>query len=407
MNKLHQVMLTLNSFSMGLILPILNLILLEKGSNLRTLPLLLAIYAIIVLCFELPSGICADVYGRKAVFLLSCVLYLVSFSLLIAANNMIWLVAAIIFFGLGRAFSSGSLDALIIDQALEQDGEGCLAKVNARMAVLEGVGLATGGILGGIIADTAGTFLLNIILRIVFIVIIFILCLAFIKEQPAHPMEQRISLIEHIRKGKQVVCSSPKFGFMIPGIFLVGFFLCTIETYWQPAFMDMPTAQSNAWVLGFITFLGFMGSTVGNITAQKLMDKQRNREWAFYKILRIIFAVCILIFALQKSIPGFMAWYTGLYMLLGAGNIAETTLINKLTPNHMRASVLSLSSLMTQIGVLSASVFSSIVIQRLQFAGIWMVAGGLLGGYLLVVAIVTLKREKEMDVRFNQSIHTE
>ncbi len=402
MSKLHQIILAINAFSVGLMVPILNLILLDKGASFQTLPLLLAIYSVTVLILELPSGICADLYGRKAVFLLSCGFYFISFLIMIMANNMVALVFAVAFSGLGRSFSSGSLDALMIDQAIDKNGEGCLAGVTTRMAVIEGGALAAGGIAGGFFANANSNYLFNLALREVFIVILFILCLAFVKEQPVHQKEQRIPLIDHIRKSKQVVLSTPQFGFILPGIFFAGFFLCTVETYWQPAFMQIPNVQNSTWILGVITFLAFLAVTLGNIIAQKLLNKHRNREWRFYKFFRIIFAAFILIFAFQKSIIGFMAWYAGVYLLLGASNIAEGTLINKLTPNHMRASVLSLSSFTTQIGVLIASLFSSIMIERLQFAGVWLVAGGLLGGYATFVAVATYKREYESDMSLQQ-----
>lgn len=112
MTKVQQIIIAINSFSMGIVIPVFNLVLLEKGSNLQTLPLILGIYSTTVLCFELPSGIYADIYGRKTVFLLSCGFLFLSFSILIAADNIVWLIFAITFLGLGRAFSSGSLFVL-------------------------------------------------------------------------------------------------------------------------------------------------------------------------------------------------------------------------------------------------------------------------------------------------------
>lgn len=395
MTKMQQAIITINSFSMGILLPVFNLVLLEKGSNLQTLPLLLAIYSTTVLCLELPSGICADIYGRKAVYLLSCGFLFISSCLMFAANNMVWLIFTITFFGLGRAFSSGSLDALFIDYALALHGEDCLAKVTSRIAVLDGAGLAVGCIVGGFISNLAGNYLVNIILRAVLTVMLFIMCLVFIKEQPIHAREKHTSLIDHIRKGKQVLFSTPKFGFIFMGIFFTGFLLCAIETYWQPAFMQLPTMQNSTWVLGFIAFLGFLAVAFGNIIVQKLLDKYSRSWWNVYNICRIIFAICILVFAFQKKNTGFVLWYAGVYLLLGASNVAESTLINKLTPNNMRASVLSLSSLTAQIGALCASVFSSIMILRLEFSGIWIIAGGLLGGYAIIMTAITNKNRQE------------
>jgi len=393
MTKMQQAIIAINSFSMGILIPVFNLILLERGSNLQTLPLLLAIYSTVVLCLELPSGIFADIYGRKAVYLLACSFQFISFSLLIAVDNIVGLVFAIIFLGLGRAFSSGSLDALFIDQALELQGHRCLSKVTARMAILDGAGLAVGSILGGIIPDVTANYLTNIIFRAALAAMLFMLCLLFVKEKRMSNEKQHIPLIEHMRQGKRVILSTPGFVFIFIGVFFTGFLLSTIETFWQPAFMQTPTVENSTWMLGFITFLGFLAVAFGNIIAEKLLDKCINNWWNVYNICRIILAACIFAFAIQKKSSGFVFWYAGVYLLLGACNVAESSLVNRLTPNHMRASILSLNSLTVQIGALCASIFSSIMILRLQFSGVWIIAGGLLGVYAIIVTAVTNKTE--------------
>lgn len=391
MTKIQHIIVLVSFFSLGLILPVFNLLLLEKGATLQTLPLLLAIYSITVLCLELPSGIFADLYGRKTVFLVSCVFQFICCVLLLTVSNMIGLIFVALFLGLGRAFSSGSLDALFIDDALSRHGDACLAKVTSRMAILEGVGLAVGGITGGIISSMTSTYLTVIYLRLAFTVFLFIICLVAIHEKGLLGIKKNITLLGHLRESKQVLFSSSKFKLLILGVFFVGFFLFSIETYWQPAFIQITNVQNGAWLLGFIVFLGFLAVVIGNTISQKLLDKYSNGWWHIYFILRIIFAGFILIFAFQKNDSGFVAVYSLTYLMLGASSVAENTLINKMTPSHMRASVLSLSSLILQIGGLSASLFSSLLILKVHFTGLWIVAGGLLGVYAIIVLLVIKK----------------
>lgn len=401
MTKTQQIVYAANSFSTGVMIPVLTLTLLDKGSDLQTLPLLLMIYSLTVLCLELPSGILADMYGRKTVFLLSCGLMMVSFILLLLADKIVLLIIAIIFFGLGRAFCSGSLDALLIDQTLEAHGEGCIAKVTSRLAALESCGLAFGGLAGGLIYNLTGTYSSNIIVRLTLTAILIVLSSVFIKDEPQHGMKQqkqRIKLNEIIRQGGRVILSKPKFSLIFIGILFTGFFLFTVETYWQPALMQI-TPPNGTWVLGLVTFIGYFTIIFGNIIAQKLLDKSKISWWNVYNICRIAIAVLILVFAFQKSAAGFVCWYAGIYILLGAGNVAESSLINKYTPKNMRASMLSLSSLMTQIGGLCGSLFSSIMILRLHFSGIWIVAGAISGIFAIAVTIVSnikYKVEEEM-----------
>jgi MFS family permease len=389
LTKPQQAMMFIKHFATGLLIPVLNILLLQKGATLQTLPLLLATYSVTVVCLELPSGIFADMYGRKAVFLLSCVLKTIAVLLLSVGGNLAWLIFTMIFYGSGRAFSSGSLDALFIDQAMDRWGDSILAKVTARLTVLEGVGFAVGSICGGFLASVTRTYLSNLAVQVLLNVILFVVCLFLVSESPTVLSEQRPSIRDHLNQGKRLVLSSRNFTLILMGVLIVGFFLSTIETYWQPTFITLSKRDNILWMLGLITFTGFSTTILGSTLGQRLMDRFINKWWAAYNICRVSFGISIIVFALQTTTGGFVAGYIIVYLFLGINSVVETTIINKLTPANMRASILSLSSLMAQIGMLFASLFSSLLVIPLGVSGVWIAAGILMGGYAVIVVIVT------------------
>lgn len=394
MTKVQQFIIFINNFSLGIIVPVLNLILLERGADLKTLPLIMALYAVTVLCFELPSGICADLYGRKTVFLLSCGFQVISLILLLLATNVICLIFAIILNGLSRSFSSGSLDALIIDQSVANQGEECLPKITSRLAILNQIGLATGGIAGGIISYIGGTNLTNIILRIGLTVVVFVLCLLCVKEvQVQKNLEERIPIIQHLKSSKEILLSVPIFKLIFIGVFFIGFFIMSLETYWQSAFLGVTAKVNSTWILGIITFIGYMAAASGNTISHRLLQKFRNHQWRVYIISHFVLFLCILIMALQRNSLGFILGYAGNYLLLGLGDVATSSLLNQYTPNQIRASVLSLNSFILQVGAMFASIFSSIMVSRLEISGVWLVAGILIGGYALFVTLLSYIRK--------------
>ncbi len=392
MNKMLQIIFTANNLSTGIILPVLTLVLLERGANLQTLPLLMAVYSLTVLLLELPSGILADMFGRKAVFLISCGFQLLSFTLLLVSNSLIGLVSAILFLGFGRAFSSGSLDAILIDQAIDKGGGDCLPKVTSRLAVLEGAGLAAGSITGGLAASAFGTYGSIIIIRLILTAIVTLLSLLFIVEPPRRPEAEETvpvtSLTAMLGQGRRLITGRRELGFILPGVFLTGFFLFTLETYWQPAFTSIPHTEGNTWLLGVITFIGFFSATAGNYIAHKLLSRFKISWWNTFTVSRVIMAAILLVFAAVNGAAGFIGLYAGIYLLLGTGNVPESSLINKYTPNEMRASMLSLNSLVSQLGGLCASLFSSLLVYRLHFSGIWLTAGILIGCYAVFLALI-------------------
>ena len=142
MNKPIQIIYFLKFFASGTIVPILSLMLLARGATIETISLIIGLYSVTVIAAEFPSGVFADLYGRKTSFLLSCVLYLISYSMFFFSRSAVILLIGMVVNGLSRAFSSGSIEALMIDHATEQ----CcpLERVTARLAILESAGLAGG-----------------------------------------------------------------------------------------------------------------------------------------------------------------------------------------------------------------------------------------------------------------------
>lgn len=397
MTRTQQSILAMNSLSMGIMLPVLTLIFLSKGATLQTLPLILAIYSVTVFCLELPSGILADIISRKFVFQCACVCNILSCILLFFTSHLAGLILVALFMGIGRAFSSGSLEALFIDDALKRHGEGCLIRVTTRISVLDSGALALGGVMGGIISNLAGNYMVNVVLRFTLNALLLLCCMLFVQEARVREKDrQHVSLRTHLQNGKKLLLATPRLLCILVGVFFTGFFLSTIETYWQPAFISLNAGKGNTTVLGIISALSFLAVIAGNYIAKHLLEKFSNKWWSVYNGCRMIFALCIYIFSVQSGSEGFIVCYMLVYMMLGAGNTGETILVNSMTPDSMRASILSMNSLILQIGSFCASLLSSLLILKIQYSGLWCTAAILLGvSAIIVTFIIEIKLKME------------
>ncbi len=151
MKRSHILLFGANAFGTGLLAPVLSLVLLSHGATLENLSLCIGIFAVMVVVLELPSGIMADLIGRKRIYLLSACFMMANYILLMFSSHFLMLAAACAMQGIGRAFSSGSIEALEIETYLrEQEGRN-LEKINSTMAVTDSVGLALGSITGGVL----------------------------------------------------------------------------------------------------------------------------------------------------------------------------------------------------------------------------------------------------------------
>ena len=93
--------------------PFLILVFLEKGLTFFEIGLLIAFREITVIALEVPSGAIADVYGRRKSMMVSFGAYLGSFLIFAVAEPVVLLLPAMLLFGVGEAFRTGTHKAMI------------------------------------------------------------------------------------------------------------------------------------------------------------------------------------------------------------------------------------------------------------------------------------------------------
>jgi len=91
------------------------------GLNLFQIGTLFSIREIMIYLFEVPSGIMADQYGKKNELVICFIFYIISFFFFFLGGNYLIAAMAMIFFGMGEAFRSGTHKAMIYTY-LEQKG---------------------------------------------------------------------------------------------------------------------------------------------------------------------------------------------------------------------------------------------------------------------------------------------
>jgi MFS family permease len=88
---------------------------LESGLTYANIGILYAAREIITNLAEIPSGIIADTYGRKKSLLGSFAVYILSFLIFYFSANFTMLLMAMLCYGLGDAFRSGTHKGMIMD----------------------------------------------------------------------------------------------------------------------------------------------------------------------------------------------------------------------------------------------------------------------------------------------------
>lgn len=390
-----------NAFALGITLPVINLMLLQKNASLSSLALIMGLFSAVVVITEVPSGIIADRFGRRFTFLLSKGFIMAGSMLLVLGSCTVTLIISVVFLGLARSFASGSFEALTVDWYIGRKGVESLHQITTRISVWETIGLSLGSLSAGFIVVwfepmgfTANRYAGNFILSTILQFVVIVLTLIWIKQADENychdaSREKSRGMFADIR-GNRLLLS------LLLAAFALGFLLSSVEKYWQPRLIAVTDSEEIASILlGVVAFIGFAGALGGAVAAGKIFDRHTGRIRMMFLLLRIVMALTLVGLATSTSSFSYITWYGGTYLLLGMSSVAEQTLLNRVISSQRRASLLSVSSFFLQIGGLVSSLFAALWL-RMTSDGIdslWIISSLLL--VLLLIPLMTIGREEK------------
>lgn len=364
--------MSISYLSLGLVLPAMSLIIVSKGFPLPYLGIAILCMSISVMVFEVPSGIFCDAKGRRMSFQLGMFITVVGTSLLFSSSFLI-LCIGFSLNGIGRAFTSGSLDALIIEE--HQDSKRTLEDIVFALEITSSISLAIGALIGGYLLTLgdAGEQLTDQVLlgRIVLIGINLVLIPLLISKDSITKGTRKIS--EQISLTFHGLRQQPRILAYIITVIIQGIFLSSIETYWQPYLKRILQDDSKLWILGVVASLMFAMSILGTFIGKRLLSNISAKKLYIGFFLGDFLLIGLL--AKTSNLFMFLFLFLAIYIVLGGLSIASGTLLNQSLDNSLRSSVLSLSSFSLQAGGAFSSFISVILLSYVDISGFWIIVG--------------------------------
>jgi DHA3 family tetracycline resistance protein-like MFS transporter len=232
--RVYSIVRLLTSFAFGSILPVYVLYFRHYQINLFQIGLLASIFEASILIFEIPTGLVADIYGRKLSVILSAFVSLISGIFFVFFPYLFGFIVAEILNGLGETLRSGALEAWLVDSLKHEDKEEKVKYAFAQGTKYRTLGNLSGLILGGYLAS------LNMkLVWIPFALIFFILSIFLIlnmKEE--YKIERTIpdkifsEISETIKKSLVVIKSQKMILALLLLVLVSGFSFETISQYW-------------------------------------------------------------------------------------------------------------------------------------------------------------------------------
>lgn len=153
----YLILILMSTLASSLIWGINTLFLLDAGLTNGQAFLANAFFTVGQVLFEIPTGIVADSWGRRISYLLGAATLFtttVMYYILWQNHAPIWQWAVIsMLLGLGFTFFSGAVEAWLVDALEFSRFKGKLDDVFAKGQVIMGIGMLSGAVLGGVIAQ--------------------------------------------------------------------------------------------------------------------------------------------------------------------------------------------------------------------------------------------------------------
>jgi len=379
---------TIHWFIVGLMIPVIALFQMEKGLNLFQIGINMALYSAAVILFELPTGGLSDTLGRKKVYLISLAVNLSAGVVLVLAKNFFTLAGGIFLIGLGRALSTGSLDAWFVDEFNKIEPKGNLQSALATVGIFIPLGLALGTLSGGFIPMVLGEitsqipgfgkYSSNLLVFNFFIIIQFFLTSLLIVEH-LHPSRD-VTIWSGFKKLPEVISSSIQYGIKNNVVFMLllatlalGVGLSGLENFWQPQVKNILGSDSQTWIFGLLATGYFLASSLGSVLITPLCKLCKNNYSKILFVVRLLMGVFYLTLALQKSLT-----YLSTFLFNGLTTSPHKTLLNAQLPKERRSTLLSFESIFLQVGGLVGSLIMGYIAQNLSISIAWIVGAGIL-----------------------------
>jgi predicted MFS family arabinose efflux permease len=177
--------------------PVEKLFLAELGFTPQTIGIMAAAYAGVVPLLEIPSGILADRWSRRGVLLLGNAGVFLSVLVGALSFDVASYVVAAVLLGVYLAMQSGTLDSIVYDTVLEENGDsGAFESLLGRIRTLESVALVTGALAGGALAAATAPRV-TYFATLPFIALSTVFLVAF-REPHLHEAGESRSLRQHV-----------------------------------------------------------------------------------------------------------------------------------------------------------------------------------------------------------------
>lgn len=349
----------------GLFMPVGVLLLAARGLDLPTIGLLSTVYGVAVIALEVPTGALADALGRRVALVASGTLSAAGLALLALGLRPLPLAAGMLLLGSARALGSGPLEAWYVDATLHSEPDADLTPGLAKGHLGEALGLGVGALCGSLLPSVldwlpgsgdAPVLRMSVPLLVGGAVSLFFTVGVLVLVRDGE--HTRPPDVRSVTSGMRRTFGSSASRSLRDGVLrllllraaVVGFAIGAVELLVPLEVADLlGSPEAGATAYGVLATAGFFAVGAGNALAPamvRLLGSERGVVVAGTLALS-----CTVLGLAGPAVALVGAAYLGFYILLGANGPVVNGLVHGRLTSRERATVLSVESLVQQVGV--------------------------------------------------------
>jgi MFS family permease len=357
--RIYLILLLLHTLAASFIWGINTLFLLDAGLSNTQAFAANAFFTAGLVLFEVPTGVIADVRGRRLSYLLGTLTLMAStlvYLLLWKTQAPFWgwaVTSALL--GLGFTFFSGAVQAWLVDALKASGFDGQLDDVFAKGEIVEGVAMLTGAVTGGYIAQ-ATNLGIPYVMRAVALGLSFLLAFVLMRDVGFAPKRTGTfrSQAAGVLKGALAygLRNPPARWIMLASVFTDGVSIYGFYAM-QPYLLQLYGDPKAYGIAGLSAAIVGGAQIAGGVLVPRLSRVFRQRS----SMLLASVVVSALVLALIGLLPNF---WIAMSLLIAWGLVfamvmpVRQSYLNGLIPSEQRATVLSFDSLLGSSGGVAA-----------------------------------------------------
>ncbi|WP_181312065.1 MFS transporter [Nocardioides campestrisoli] len=340
----------------GLLMPVMVLLALERGLSLSQLGLAAAVQGLVVVALELPTGGLADSLGRRRLLLVGKTINLAALLVLLVADSVTGFVVFFALQGLYRALDSGPLEAWYVDTARALDPRTSLARGMGAQGAVLAVAIAVGSAGAGLLVawdpvPGADALVVPVVLAAVLQAGALLATALLMVEAPRSAglgfRRQLAATPGTVRAGFALVRGDRVLFALLAVELFWGFGMATFESLTPVRLAEVVGDERQAAaILGPALTGVWIASALGSALTPRLCDRWGVAPTA--ALMRVLQGLAVLGMGVAAGVVGLLTAFLACYAVHGLSNAAHVSLLHEQATDDVRATVLSLNSMVAQ-----------------------------------------------------------